>query len=181
MNAQVVVVGLLQTVFGLAVALGIALLAVRTLGRALRWPDIIVAIRSGEIAAGIVFGAALVACGLLVQPAVVATFDAMDLLYRSASPEFGMLVAFVLYALAHLAAAVSIAVIVIASCCRLFDRATSGLDETAEARKGNVSAALMLAGVFVLVALMAAPGLKLVLAGLLPFPDLPRDVLPAPT
>lgn len=181
MNTQVIVVGLLQTAFGLAVALGIALLAVRTLGRALRWPDIEAAIRAGEVAAGIVFGSALLACGLLVQPAVVATFDAMDLLYRNAAPEAGMLVAFLLYAGAHLSAAVGIAVVVIASCCRLFDRATRGLDEMAEARRGNVAAALMLAGVFMLVALMAAPGLKLMLAGLLPFPDLPRDALPAPT
>lgn len=181
MNGQVVVVGLLQTFFGIGVALSIAVLAVHTLGRALRWRDIESDIRSGNGAAGIVFGAALAACGILVQPAVVATFDAMDFLYRGAELQLGMLIAFLLYAIVHLGSAVGIAVVVIGSCCRLFDSATGKLDEMAEARRGNFAAAILLAGVFLLVALMVAPGLKLVLSGLLPFPELPRNTVPAPS
>ena len=56
----------------------------------------------------------LVSLGLLVQPAVQASFDAMDLLYRGQTLAIGMLPRFIIYAVLHAGSALVVGATVIA-------------------------------------------------------------------
>lgn len=179
MNLLLVAVGLTKVVFGgLVAALGIWL-AFRGLNRLLGTdptPDL----QKGNVAAGIVHAASLLALGLLVQNAVNATFDAVDLTFRAQQPQLLLWARLGLFAILHVSVSLLVGTGVLALGALLFNRMTPGLDELAEVRRGNVALALVLAAVLVVIALLTAPGLQATLNGLIPFPELPSSTLRAP-
>ena len=180
MNLLLVAVGLSKVVFGgLVAALGIWL-AFRGLNRLLG-TDPTVDLQQGNVAAGVVHAASLLALGLLVHNAVNATFDAVDLTFRGPSVEPSALVRLTFFALTHVGVALLVGTGVLALGVLLFDRITPGIDELAEVRRGNVALALVLAAILVVVALLTAPGLQAALNGLIPFPELPADTWRAPS
>jgi uncharacterized membrane protein YjfL (UPF0719 family) len=175
MNSSLFFVGLAKVLFGIAVgALGI-FFASRALGKLLRWGDVDAEVQGGNMAAGVLKGAGLVALGLLVQHAVTATFSAMDLLYRGEALRPAMLAQFAAYGLAHVSFSLAVGACVLALGAFLFNRMTRGVDEMAEVRRGNVAPAIVLGAVMIVMALMTAPGLQMALDGLLPLPTLGRD------
>ncbi|WP_375767587.1 DUF350 domain-containing protein [Archangium gephyra] len=180
MNLLLVAVGLSKVVFGgLVAALGIWL-AFRGLNRLLG-TDPTVDLRQGNVAAGIVHAASLLALGLLVHNAVNATFDAVDLTFRGPSIEPAALVRLTFFALTHVGVALLVGTGVLALGVLLFDRITPGIDELAEVRRGNVALALVLAAILLVLALLTAPGLQATLNGLIPFPDLPPSTFQSPS
>ncbi len=180
MNLLLVSVGLSKVVFGgLVAALGIWL-AFRGLNRLLG-TDPTGDLQKGNVAAGIVHAASLLALGLLVQNAVNATFDAVDLTFREPSPSPLMLVRLTFFALMHVGVALLVGTAVLALGVILFDKMTPGMDELAEVRRGNVALALVLAAVLLVLALLTAPGLQATLNGLIPFPEFPPGTFRAPT
>ena len=180
MNLLLVAVGLSKVVFGgLVAALGIWL-AFRGLNRLLG-TDPTVDLRQGNVAAGIVHAASLLALGLLVHNAVNATFDAVDLTFRGPSVEPSALVRLTFFALTHVGVALLVGTGVLALGVLLFDRITPGIDELAEVRRGNVALALVLAAILIVLALLTAPGLQATLNGLIPFPDLPPSTFQSPS
>ena len=181
MNFDLLVVGLLKTSFGVVTAIVLVALAARLLGRLLRWGDIDAQVMHGNVAAGILYASSLIALGLLVQHAVSATFTAMDLMYRGEPSQLGMLATFALYAFGHVSIALLVGALALALGCWAFDRMTAGIEEVAEVRKGNIAAAVVMGGVLILIAMLAAPGLTTMLDGLLPIPQLGRDVLHLPS
>ncbi|HSP81357.1 MAG TPA: DUF350 domain-containing protein [Myxococcaceae bacterium] len=179
MNLLLVAVGLSKVIFGgLVAALGIWL-AFRGLARLLGTHPT-VELEQGNVAAGIVHAASLLALGLLVQNAVNATFDAVDLTFRSPSLTPGLFVRLTFYAVMHVGLSLAVGAGVLALGVLLFDRMTPGLDELAQVRQGNVALALVLAAILVVLALLTAPGLQAALDGLIPFPQLPPDTFRAP-
>lgn len=179
MDLMLVLVGLLKVVFGgLVAALGIWI-AFRGLNRLLG-TNALEDLRQGNIAAGIVHAASLLALGLLVQHAIQATSDAVDLTVRTPPFQPMMVARLVLFAVLHVVLSLGVGTAVLALGVLLFDRMTPGLDELAEVRRGNVALALVLAAILVVLALLTAPGLQAALNGLIPFPQLPAGVLRAP-
>lgn len=81
----------------------------------------------------------------------------------------------------HVGIALLVGAVVIALGTALFNRLTKGVDEMREVRAGNAAPALVLAAVIVVLALVTAPGLRTTLDGMLPIPELQRDVLPMPS
>jgi uncharacterized membrane protein YjfL (UPF0719 family) len=180
MNLLLVAVGLSKVVFGgLVAALGIWL-AFRGLNRLLG-TDPTVELQQGNVAAGIVHAASLLALGLLVQNAVNATFDAVDLTFRGASLQPGALARLSFFAVMHVGVSLLVGTGVLALGMLLFDRITPGVDELAEVRRGNVALALVLAAILLVIALLTAPGLQAALNGLIPFPELPSSTYRAPS
>ncbi len=182
MNKSLLYIGLAKLAFGVVVgAVGI-FLGLRLLGWLLRRKeDDDAELAKGNVAGGVLQAASLLSLGILVQHAVTATFDAIDLLYRGQAFHAGMLGRFGFYALVHVGASLVVGTAVIALGALIFDRLTRGVDELAEVRRGNVAPALVLASVIVVMSLMAAPGLRSVLDGLLPLPELPRDTVTMPS
>ncbi|MBZ4421021.1 DUF350 domain-containing protein [Myxococcus sp. RHSTA-1-4] len=179
MDLVLLLVGLVKVVFGgLVAALGIWL-GLRGLSRILG-TNPVEELRQGNTAAGVVHAATLLSLGLLVQHAVQATSDAVDLTVRT--PPFQPLMVGKLLAVAvlHVGLSLGVGVAVLAIGILLFDRMTPGIDELAEVRKGNVAAALILSAILVVLAMLTAPGLQAALNGLIPFPQLPEGALRAP-
>jgi uncharacterized membrane protein YjfL (UPF0719 family) len=173
MNLVLVAVGLSKVLFGgLVAALGIWL-AFRGLNRLLGI-DPTVDLKQGNVAAGIVHAASLLALGLLVQRAVGATFDAVDLTFQTPHLRLAALARLTLFALLHVGLSLAVGSGVLALGMLLFDRMTPGVDELAEVRRGNVALALVLAAILIVLALLTAPGLQAALNGLIPFPELPH-------
>lgn len=181
MNRALLMTGLAKIGFGVLVGAFGIFVAMRLLQRLLRTHDADGEIARGNVAVGLVEAASVVALGLLAQQAVSATFEAMDLLYRGQRFSMTIFVRFWVYAAVHVGAALLVGAVVLGVGVRLFERLTRGVDELAEVRRGNVASALVVAGMIVVMSLMAAPGLRAVLDGMLPIPELPRDVLPMPS
>jgi uncharacterized membrane protein YjfL (UPF0719 family) len=181
MHTQLFMIGVAKLVFGVLVGACGIFLGTRVLQKLLHDEDTDRELRSGNLSIGILQAAALLALGLLVQPAVQATFDAMDLLYRGQSLTARMFPRFFVYAVLHVGTSMMVGAGVIAIGTFMYARLTRGVDELAEVRRGNVAPAITLAAVIVVMSLMAAPGLRSILDGLLPLPELPRNVLPMPS
>jgi len=179
MDLALLLVGLIKVVFGgLVAALGIWF-ALRGLGRLLG-ANPVEELRQGNVAACIVHAASLVALGLLVQHAVQATSDAVDLTVQSPPIHLATVGRLVGAAILHVGLSLGVGVTVLGTGVLLFDRMTPGIDELAEVRKGNVAAALILSAILLVLALLTAPGLQAALNGLIPFPQLPEGALRAP-
>lgn len=179
MDPTLFVVGLMKVVLGgLVAALGIGL-SMRGLSRLLDSHPV-EELRQGNVAAGLVHATSLVSLGLLVQHALKATSDAVDLAVQN-PPVSAMAVLQLLgLALVHVGLSLAVGVAVLALGVRLFDKMTPGIEELAEVRKGNIAAALLLCAFLLVIALLTAPGLQAALNGLIPFPQLPTGMLRAP-
>lgn len=172
-------VGLVKVVFGgLVAALGIGL-GMHGLGRLLDSHPV-EELRQGNIAAGLVHATSLVSLGLLVQHALKATGDAVDIAVQNPPVSPAAVLQLMGLSLVHVGLSLAVGVAVLALGVRLFDRMTPGVDEMAEVRKGNIAAALILCAFLLVIALLTAPGLQAALNGLIPFPQLPTGMLRAP-
>ncbi|AGC47848.1 hypothetical protein MYSTI_06575 [Myxococcus stipitatus DSM 14675] len=179
MDLTLLFVGLVKVVLGgLVAALGIWM-ALRGLSRILGTQPV-EELRQGNTAAGLVHASSLVSLGLLVQHAVLATSDAVDLTVRTSPFQPIMLGKLIAVAALHVGLSLGVGVAVLAMGILLFDRMTPGIDELEEVRKGNVAAALILAAILLVLALLTAPGLQAALNGLIPFPQLPEGTVVAP-
>lgn len=184
MNTTLFLIGVAKLVFGVLIAAFGIFFGLRVVHRMLRdakdTHNEDKALAEGNIALGVMQASCLIALGLLVQPAVQASFDAVDLLYRGQSVSLGMLARFAMYALLHVGTSLLVGAAVVAIGAKIFVRLTPGVDELAEIRRGNVAPALALAAVLIVMSLLAAPGLRSMLDGLLPLPELPRNVIQMP-
>ncbi|RKH49954.1 DUF350 domain-containing protein [Corallococcus llansteffanensis] len=179
MDLTLFFVGLVKVVFGgLVAALGIGL-GMHGLGRLLDSHPV-EELRQGNIAAGLVHATSLVSLGLLVQHALKATGDAVDIAVQNPPVSPVAVLQLMGLSLVHVALSLAVGVAVLALGVRLFDRMTPGIDELAEVRKGNIAAALILCAFLLVIALLTAPGLQAALNGLIPFPQLPTGMLRAP-
>ena len=179
MNFTLVALGLVKVAFGGGVAAIGILLAFRGLNRILGIEPV-GELRSGNAAAGLVHAASLLALGLLVQSAVRATFDAVDLTFQAPALPWTAVLKLALIALLHVGFSLAVGTGVLGLGVLLFDRMTPGLDEFAEVRRGNLACALLLSAILIVLALLTGPGLQAALDGLIPFPRLPADTYVAP-
>lgn len=180
MNASLLLVGLLKALFGIVVGAGGIWAASRALHRLIGSGELNASQREGNVAIGILKGGSLIALALLLQRAVISTFDAMDLMYRDAEINALAMRHIATYALIHVGMSVVVGACVLALGTFLFTKLTRDLDEMAEIRKGNVAPAIVLAAVMVVLAIMTAPGLEMALEGLIPMPELGRDQVAGP-
>jgi hypothetical protein len=181
MNLALVLIGLGKVVFGLLVGVLGIFIASRVLGRMLHGGAADEAVRGGNAALGLLNGFGIVSLGILGQHAVLATFNAMDLLYRGKGLEGGMVGRFVGYGLVHVGLSLVVGSGVLAFGAWIFGKLTRDVDEIDEVKKGNMSAAMVMGGVLLVLAIMTAPGLQTALDGLLPLPVLRPDELVAPS
>ena len=143
MDLTLVSTGLIKVIFGgLVAALGIWI-AFRGLNRLLG-TNALEDLRQGNTAAGIVHAASLLALGLLVQHAIQATSDAVDLTIRTPPLQLMMLARLALFVVLHVVLSLGVGTAVLALGVLLFDKMTPGLDELEEVRRGNVALALVL-------------------------------------
>lgn len=179
MDLARVLIGVAELFFGLLVGVVGITVAARLAKRFAGFDSIDEGLRAGNVALGIVAAGAMLAMAIFVQHAVSATFGAFDLL-RYAHADAGGLAWIGLYAVVHVGAALGLGAFLIMVGARFFVRLTPAVDEIREVREGNVASALVLAALWVALALLAQQGVETMLEGLLPIPRLGRDggVLP---
>jgi uncharacterized membrane protein YjfL (UPF0719 family) len=180
-NTSLFLIGVAKLFFGVLIAAFGVFFGLRVIHRLLGQTGGDRPIAEGNVAVGVTQAACFLSLGLLVQPAVQASFDAVDLLYRGQRLSGGMVTRFMMYGFLHVGTALVVGAMVIAIAVRIFTRLTGDVDELAEIKKGNVAPALTLGAVIIVASLLAAPGLRSILDGLLPLPELPRDVVPMPS
>jgi hypothetical protein len=179
MDGSLFLIGVAKLLFGLlAAALGIYV-AFRALVRLLGTNG--AGGQPGATAIGTLEAASVVALGILGRNTLGATYDAIDLLLARHALSGPVLAKVALYALIHLAFTLLVGAAILGLGLWLFNRVTPDIDEMAEVRKGNLGAALMLSAILVVLALLTAPGLQAALNGLVPFPDLPDQVIIPPS
>ena len=180
MNGSLLVVGLLKALFGIVIGAAGIWVASRALHRLIGSGELDTSQKEGNIAIGVLKGGSLIALGLLLQHAVVSTFNAMDLMYRGAEINALAVRRIITYASLHLFVSVVVSASVLALGTLLFTKLTRNVDEMDEIRKGNVAPAIVLAAVMVVLAIMTGPGLEMALEGLIPMPELGRDQVSGP-
>lgn len=181
MNASLLMFGLAKAAFGIVVGACGIFAAARTLHRLIGFGKTDGGVKAGNEALGVMKAGSLIALGLLLQHAVRATFDALDLLYQGHDVSLRALRSVLVYGLMHVSLSIVVGALVLALGTWLFTKLTRGVNELEEIRKGNVAPAVVLAAVMVVLALMTSPGLQTALDGLLPLPELARDEVVTPS
>lgn len=171
MNLSLILIGVLKLGFGIVIG-GLGVVAAwRMLAKSLRLDSVL-----ENPAAGTVHASVLLALGLLIRNSLGATYDTIDLLLRRGAPAPGVLAKLLVHSLAHVALTLVLGSALLAMGVWLFNRLTPGIDEVEAVREGKLGPALLLGGIVVTLALLAAPGLEALLAGLVPFPSLPAGI-----
>ncbi len=175
MRSSLVLIGGAELAFGVcAAAVGVGL----TAGAARRLLHLPPLVSSGSSSApvGVVYAATCLATGWLLRSAVSSPFEALQL-RNERSFTASALVSFVGYAAAHVGLALAVGLGCLMVGVFAFDRMTQGVDELEAVRRGELPPALVLSAVILVVALLASPGLDMVLQGLLPLPTLQSDAV----
>ena len=171
MDLSIIINGAAKLGFGLLVGIVGITTSARLIKRAIGLADIDAAIKSQNAAVGLSLGAAILAMGILVEPAVSRTFTALDLLQYSADNWTDMLWIAV-YALGLSIGALLIGAGVIITGVRAAVRLTPDLDEIEEIVSGNIACAVILVAIVTVLALLAREGLDTLMTGFLPLPEL---------
>ena len=181
MDAELALIGIAKIGFGVVVSGIGVLLASRLLKGALGLRGLL----GGEdpaagAAAGVVWAGSVLALAILVRSSVESAFSAMDFVSRSTGPWLETLARFAFYAVVHVAVSLAIGAGALGLGLWLFLKMTADIDELELIRSGRLGPAVVLAAVMALVALLTAPGLETLLAGLIPLPSFPAGVIVPP-
>lgn len=104
-------------------------------------------IKKGNVAVGLLYGAAILSLILLVEPQIFEFVNAIDF-----SLPAQLLLAGLVFAMANYFVAIMIGVIVIYLSIHIIDHITPDLEELKELKKGNVAVALIIAVVLIAIA-----------------------------
>ncbi len=171
MDLSMIVIGAAKLGFGLLVGIVGITTSARLIKRAIGLADIDAAIKAKNAAVGLSLAAAIVAMGILIEPAIARTFNALDLLQHSAESWVDILWVIV-YALGLSLGALLIGAAVIIIGVRAAIQLTPDLNEIEEIVTGNIACAVILVAIIVVLALLVREGLDTLLTGFLPLPVL---------
>jgi hypothetical protein len=170
MNGAVLAAGAVKLFIGIGIGgLGVVL-AYKLLSRVLErgeGPPL-----EDNAAIGVLHAASLISLGLLVRQVLAALFDTIDIFLLRGDFVKTLPRVLVLGGI-HIGLALGLGAALLVLGVFLFNRLTPGVDEVAAVRAGKVAPALVLGAIIVTLALLAAPGLEELLAGLIPLPQLP--------
>jgi uncharacterized membrane protein YjfL (UPF0719 family) len=175
-NLPLIFIGVLK--LGIAIVVGgLGVLASsRLLSKALKLDSVL-----DNPAAGTVHASVLLALALLIRNSLGATYDTIDLLLRRGAPAAGVMAKLLVHSVGHIALTLVLGSTLLAMGLWLFNLLTPGVDEVEAVRQGKLGPAIVLGGIVVALALLAAPGLEALLSGLVPFPSLPVGVGVSPS
>ncbi len=173
MNLSLLLVGVVKLTIGVFLgALGVVV-AYRLASRTLKTGSSLV----DNPAAGILTASALVAIALLTRNSLLATYDTIDLAVHQGSIDVLALLKVLGHGVLHIGLALVLGTSLLVMGVFLFNRLTPGVDELAAVGDGKVGPALVLGAILIVMALLSAPGLEALLAGLVPFPQLPPNTM----
>jgi len=160
------VVGIIQLVIAIILAVAALYIGFSVLGKITKGIDEEKEIAKGNTAVGILVAAVFIAIGIVVQSGVsgisVGISQALNVGILS-SLGITILVVSVL----QLLLGIVLAIVAIYLALNILDKMTKGIDEFAELKKGNVAVALEMAGVIITVAIIIQSGVMGITAALI--------------
>lgn len=160
MTLENAIIGIIQLVISIVVAVIALYIGFSVLGRITSDIDEEKEISKGNAAVGILIGAVFISIAIVVQSGVAG----ISIGIRNAlNGDFYSLAASVI----QLILGIILAVVAIYIALRILDRMTKGIDEFKELEKGNVAVALEMAGVIIAVAIIIQSGVMGITSALL--------------
>jgi len=150
-------VWLIQLVIGLVIAMGSIYMAIRMLNTLTRGIDEEEELKKGNAAVGIMMLGVIIATALVVSSGVVGLTQAVTGVTGVNLMDY---IVAIIFGLIQLAAGVGFAVISIFLAFNIWDRITTKIDEKAELLRGNVAVGIVMAGIFIAVALVVREGVS---------------------
>ncbi len=173
MNLSLILVGAVKLSLGIFLGgLGVVL-AYAVLSRLLKSSRAL----EDNTAAGVLHASALLSLAMLARNSLLATYDTIDLTMHAGRPDAVGLLKILAHGILHVGLALALGTGLLFLGVWLFNRLTPGIDEVAAVGMGKVAPALVLGAILFVLALLAAPGLEALLAGLVPFPQLPTGTM----
>ncbi len=172
-NLSLILVGAVKLLLGIFLGgLGVVL-AYAVLSRLLRSARAL----EDNTAAGVLHASALLSLSMLAKNSLLATYDTIDLTMHAGKPTAVALLKVLAHGVMHVGLALGLGTGLLFLGVWLFNKLTPGVDEVKAVGEGKVAPALVLGAILFVLALLAAPGLEALLAGLVPFPQLPANTM----
>ncbi len=160
------VVGIIQLVIAIILAVVALYIGFSVLGKITKGIDEEKEIARGNTAVGILVASVFIAIGIVVQSGVsgisVGISQAMNVGFLSS-----LGIAIIVVSILQLVLGIVLAIVAIYLALNILDKLTKGIDEFAELKKGNVAVALEMAGVIITVAIIIQSGVMGITAALI--------------
>ncbi|MCE8423363.1 MAG: DUF350 domain-containing protein, partial [Candidatus Methanoperedens sp.] len=146
------VVGIIQLVIAIVLAVAALYIGFSVLGKITKGIDEEKEIAKGNTAVGILVASVFIAIGIVVQSGVSGISVGI-----SQAMKVGMAggaIAIIIVSILQLVLGIVLAIVAIYLALNILDKLTKGIDEFAELKKGNVAVALEMAGVIITVAII---------------------------
>lgn len=151
------IIWLIQLVVGLVIAMGSIYMAIRMLNTLTHGIDEEEELKKGNAAVGIMMLGVVIATALVVSSGVVGLTQAVTSVSSANLMDY---VVPIIFGLIQLAAGVGFAVVSIFLAFNIWDKMTTKIDEKAELLRGNVAVGIVMAGIFIAVALVVREGVS---------------------
>ncbi|PWB56063.1 MAG: DUF350 domain-containing protein [Candidatus Methanoperedenaceae archaeon] len=160
------VVGIIQLVIAIILAVAALYIGFSVLGKITKGIDEEKEIAKGNTAVGILVASVFLAIGIVVQSGVagisVGISQAMNVGFLSS-----LGIAIIVISILQLVLGIVLAIVAIYLALNILDKLTKGIDEFEELKKGNVAVALEMAGVIITVAIIIQSGVMGITAALI--------------
>jgi uncharacterized membrane protein YjfL (UPF0719 family) len=156
------IVGIIQLVIALILAVAALYISFNVLGKITKGIDEEKEIAKGNVAVGILVASVFIAIGVVVQSGVTGISDGLKIAVKELSfiGTNGIMPVIVpiLMSIIQLILGIFLAIGAIYLALNILDKLTKGIDEFEELKKGNVAVALEMAGVIITVAIIVQSG-----------------------
>ena len=162
MELMSALVGILQLVIALILAVAALYISFNVLGKITKGIDEEKEIAKGNAAVGILVASVFIAIGVVVQSGVTGISDGLGLAVKEL-PNIGSngllpVIVPIVMSIIQLVLGILLAIGAIYLALNILDKLTKGIEEFEELKKGNVAVALEMAGVIITVAIIVQSG-----------------------
>jgi uncharacterized membrane protein YjfL (UPF0719 family) len=126
---------------------------------------------TANFAFGIFAGAVMFTVGYIISGVIEPLLATSQILMKGDTGSFLFVLTYMKYVGLFLLVAIIATALVIYTAMKAFDLFTSTIDEFQEISNGNSGVALVLSAVIIVVALLAKPGVSMLIEALVPFPS----------
>lgn len=143
--------GILQLIVGLVLAIASIYIGLSVFGKFTKGIDEEEELRKGNVAVAILLAAVILSIANVVQSGVIGMTSAL-----TANPSISAIIGGIIQVLVGIV----LAVVAIYIAINVLDKITTGIDEMAELKKGNVAVAILMAGVLLAVSFVVQAGVS---------------------
>jgi len=160
------VVGIIQLVIAIILAVAALYIGFSVLGKITKGIDEEKEIAKGNTAVGILVASVFIAIGIVVQSGVSGISVGISQAIKVGILS-GLGITILVVSVLQLLLGIVLAIVAIYLALNILDKLTKGIDEFAELKKGNVAVALEMAGVIITVAIIIQSGVMGITAALI--------------